>query len=188
MHDSLVLGALGYDVLATDTPHVCHSVLRHNIAANLPHLPATAGVIQVRELDWTIESDRWVWNDPMRVTPVGDAPNACGASAEDLLGPPFDLIISSDTLYDESLVHPFFRTVCALAASSREINPLKVPVLLLALERRDAQLIERALSSAPVPLTRVPTKKIRRAMARAGMDWDTSDWEGVEMWQCRRVA
>lgn len=178
--DSLVLNALGYDVLATDTPHVCNSVLRHNIAANLP---TTAGLIQVRELDWTVESDKWLWNDPMRITPNGDASNKRGANAEDLLGPPFDLIISSDTLYDVSLVHPFFRTVRALAASSREIDPLKPTLFLLALERRDPQLIEGALACAPVPLTQVPMKKVRKAIERAGIRWDTSDWEGVEIWK-----
>ena len=172
-----MLSALGYDVLATDTPHVCNSVLRHNIAANLPHLPTTAGSIQVRELDWNVESDRWRWGDPMRITPDG---NACGTSAEDLLAPPFDLIISSDTLYDVSLVHPFFRTVRALAASSREIEP---PLFLLALERRDPQLINEALACAPVPLTRVPDKKVRKALERSGIRWDTSDWEGVEIWR-----
>lgn len=187
---SLVLGALGYDVLATDTRHVCNAVLRHNMAANLPHLPTTAGLIQVRELDWNVACDAWQWNDPLCVTPAGDASSStsgdCGANPEpqgDLLGPPFDLIISSDTLYDVSLVQPFFRTVQALAASSRKIEPLKSPLFLLALERRDPQLIDHALACAPVPLTRVPTKKVRKALERAGIHWKMSDWEGVEIWK-----
>ncbi|KAG9318784.1 hypothetical protein JVU11DRAFT_884 [Chiua virens] len=177
---ALVLSALGYDVLATDTPHVCNSVLRHNITANRPHLPANAGSIQVRELDWNVESDRWLWNDAMRITPGGDASNNYETSAEDLLGPPFDLIISSDTLYDTSLVEPFFRTVRALAASSLQIKP---PMFFLALERRDPQLIDGALASAPVPLMRVPMKKVRKALERGGIEWDTSEWEGVEIWR-----
>ncbi|KAH0827085.1 hypothetical protein J3R83DRAFT_4771 [Lanmaoa asiatica] len=178
--NSLVLSALGYHVLATDTAHVCNSVLRHNIAANLPHLPTAAGSIQVRELDWNVESDRWAWNDSTRITPNGDASNKCGTDAEDLLGPPFDLIIASDTLYDESLVEPFFRTVRALAASS----PLRPPPLfLLALERRDPRLIDKALACAPVPLTQVPIKKVRKALERAGIRWDRLDWEGVEIWR-----
>ena len=181
--DSLVLGALGYDVLATDTAHVCNSVLRHNIAANLPHLPTAAGSIQVRELDWTVESDRWVWSDPTRITPDGNASNKRGADAEELLGPPFDLIISSDTLYDVSLVQPFFRTVRALAASGREIEPRKPPLFFLALERRDPRLIDGALACAPVPLTQVPIKKVRKALERAGICWDRADWEGVEIWK-----
>ncbi|KAF8447607.1 hypothetical protein L210DRAFT_3389642 [Boletus edulis BED1] len=172
---ALVLSALGYDVLATDTRHVCNSVLRHNVAMNLPHLPATAGSIQVRELDWNVDSDRWLWNNPMRVTPNGDE---CGTNAQDLLAPPFDLIIASDTLYDVSLVQPFFRTVRALAASSQP-----KPLFLLALERRDPQLIDEALACAPMPLAQVPIKKVRRALERAGIRWETSDWEGVEIWK-----
>ncbi|KAF8557239.1 hypothetical protein OG21DRAFT_1475539 [Imleria badia] len=171
---ALVLSALGYDVLATDTPHVCNSVLRHNIAVN------TAGAVQVRELDWTVDSDRWSWNDPIRITPTDGPSDTRGTSAHDLLAPPFDLIISSDTLYDASLIQPFFRTVRALAASSRGTKP---PLFLLALERRDPQLIDAALACAPVPLTQVPIKKIRKALERAQIQWDTSDWEGVEIWK-----
>lgn len=169
-----MLSALGYDVLATDTPHVCNSVLRHNIALNLPHLPPAAGSIQVRELDWNVDSDRWVWNDPMRITPSSHDSDTCGTNAQP---PPFDLVISSDTLYDVTLVEPFFRTVRAVAASSRK------PVLLLAFERRDPQFIDAALARAPVPLTQVPTKKVRKAVERAKLRWAASDWEGVEIWK-----
>ncbi|KIJ68972.1 hypothetical protein HYDPIDRAFT_79807, partial [Hydnomerulius pinastri MD-312] len=186
---ALALSSLGYDVLATDTAHVCDSVLRHNIAANLQHLPSNAGVIQVRVLDWSISSDRWQWNDPMRITPDGDRLNG-GGETEDLLGPPFDLIVSSDTLYDASLIDPFFRTVRALSKPRLQHqphapapSPLRPPLLLLALERRDPQLISRALSCAPIPLTQVPTKKLKKALERAGMQWDRLDWEGVEVWR-----
>lgn len=180
--NSLVLSALGYDVLATDTAHVCNSVLRYNIAANLPHLPTTTGSIQVRELDWNVDSDRWMWNDSTRITPDGNASNKRGTNGEEPLGPPFDLIVSSDTLYDVSLVQPFFRTVRALAASSRKIEPLKPLLFYLALERRDPRLIDEALACAPVPLTQVPIRKVRKALDRAGIHWDGSDWEAVEIW------
>ncbi|KAF9246209.1 hypothetical protein BU15DRAFT_40104 [Melanogaster broomeanus] len=185
---SLVLCSLGYDVLATDTTHVCDSVLRHNITANLQHLPSDAGSIQVRVLDWNIHSDRWQWNDPMRITPDGNPSNESG-EPEKLLGPPFDLIVSSDTLYDASLIDPFFHTMSALSAFSLlhcqtpTFMPQKPPLVLLALERRDPQLIDRALSRSPVTLTQVPTKKLRKALERAGMSWDTEVWEGVEVWR-----
>ncbi|KAF9227545.1 hypothetical protein BS17DRAFT_793242 [Gyrodon lividus] len=185
---ALVLSSLGYDVLATDTTHVCDSVLRRNIAANLQHLPTNAGSIQVRVLDWNIDSDRWQWNDPTRITPDGD-PLIKGGTTKDLLVPPFDLIISSDTLYDASLTDPFFRTVRALSAlclsgcQTQTSTPPKPPLIILALERRDPQLINRALSRAPVSLTRVPTKKIRKVLKRAGMLWDAVDWDGVEVWR-----
>ncbi|KIK98850.1 hypothetical protein PAXRUDRAFT_823400 [Paxillus rubicundulus Ve08.2h10] len=179
---ALVLCSLGYDVLATDTAHVCDSVLRRNIAANLQHLPSGAGTIQVRVLDWNIDSDRWQWDHPTRIT-LAENSSHQGGTTEHLLGPPFDLIISSDTLYDASLVDPFFRTVRALSAFSFPGQSLTPPLFLLALERRDPQLINNALSRAPVSLTRVPTKKLRKALERAGMLWDAVDWEGVEVWR-----
>ncbi|KIJ16828.1 hypothetical protein PAXINDRAFT_168284 [Paxillus involutus ATCC 200175] len=146
---ALVLCSLGYDVLATDAAHVCDSVLRRNIAANLQHLPSNAGTIQVRVLDWNIDSDRWQWDHPMRITPDENSSNQDGAT-ENSLGPPFDLIISSDTIYDASLIDPFFRTVRALSTFSLPGQTLIPPLFLLALERRDPQLVDNALSHAPV--------------------------------------
>ncbi|KAN0076983.1 hypothetical protein V8E55_010838 [Tylopilus felleus] len=112
----------------------------------------------------------------MCITPTDDPADTCGT--HNLLTPPFDLIVSSDTLV--SLVQPFFRTVRALAAANRDME--KPPLFLLALERRDSQFIDAALACAPMPLTQVPMKKIRKALERAGVRWDRSEWEGVEIW------
>ncbi|KAH7889294.1 hypothetical protein F5I97DRAFT_499636 [Phlebopus sp. FC_14] len=184
---ALALSSLGYDVLATDTAHVCDSVLRRNIAANLHQLSTDAGSIQVRVLDWTVPSDSWQWDDPMRITPDGDHPSESHRTLEELLDPPFDLIVSSDTIYDSSLIDPFFRTLRALSLAglqgSASVTPPKSPVVLLALERRDPELINTALLRAPVPLVQVPTKKIRKVLERTGMHWDGADWEGVEVWK-----
>jgi len=106
---SLALSSLGYDVLATDTDHVCDSILRRNIAANLRHLPVSnAGSVQVRVLDWHVPSDAWNWHNPSHIA-------------------------------------------------------------------------SRARS--PIPLTRVPARKLGKALERAGIQWQTADWDGVEIWK-----
>lgn len=185
---ALALASLGYDVLATDTAYVCNSVLRRNIKTNLPHLPPSrAGTVQVRELDWLVSSDMWNWSDQFSITsptPSNEAPKPNGI--EDTLCPPFDLIVSSDTLYDESLIDPFFTTLQALCTQGRDSTssiPTKYPLVLIALERRDPALISTALARAPISLAQVPTKKLRKALDRSGIRWDGVDWDGVEIWR-----
>ncbi|KIO06512.1 hypothetical protein M404DRAFT_999152 [Pisolithus tinctorius Marx 270] len=185
---SLALASLGYDVLATDTAYVCDSVLRNNIRTNLPHLHSTrVGTVQVRALDWLVSSDMWNWDDPLSITPAtqsNEGPKASGV--EETLRPPFDLIVSSDTLYDESLIDPLFATLQALCNQGRDTTsslPNKPPVILIALERRDPALISTALARAPVPLVQVPTKKLKKALDRSDIQWDGADWDGVEIWR-----
>ncbi|KAI6028788.1 hypothetical protein F5J12DRAFT_807732 [Pisolithus orientalis] len=180
---ALALASLGYDVLATDTAYVCDSVLRNNIRTNLPHLHSTrAGTVQVRALDWLVSSDMWNWGDPLSITPAAqsnEGPEASGV--EETLRPPFDLIVSSDTLYDESLIDPLFTTLQALFIQGRDTTsflPNKPPVILIALERRDPALISTALARAPEELVQVPTRKLKKALDRSGIRWD-----GVEIWR-----
>ncbi|KAI6045383.1 hypothetical protein EDC04DRAFT_2921621 [Pisolithus marmoratus] len=182
---ALALASLGYDVLATDTAYVCDSVLRHNIETNLPYLPSSrAGTIQVRTLDWRVSSDMWNWGDPSSITsptPSKGVPKA--NDLEDTLCPPFDLIVSSDTLYDASLVDPFFTTLQALCIQGRDSTSSKPPLVLIALERRDPALISTALARAPISLVQVPAKKLKKALDRSGIRWDGVDWDGVEIWR-----
>ncbi|KAG6335392.1 hypothetical protein ID866_3687 [Astraeus odoratus] len=186
---SLALSSLGYDVLATDTAHVCDSVLRRNVSANIDHLPAEgAGTVQVRVLDWHVDSGAWAWHDPTDITSPTCSCEVSGTDVdEDILRPPFDLIVSSDTLYDASLIDPFFATLEALCVprynSKNPSTPAKYPLVLLTLERRDPALITTALARAPIPLSRVPNKKLKKALERMGIRWDSADWDGVEVWR-----
>ena len=187
---SLALSSLGYDVLATDTDHVCDSILRRNIAANLRHLPVSnAGSVQVRVLDWHVPSDAWNWHNPSHIASRARSNQASRVVPDDdkgMLRPPFDLIVSSDTLYDASLIDPFFSTLKALCLQGRDPTssvPQKYPLVLLALERRDPELISAALARSPIPLTRVPARKLGKALERAGIQWQTADWDGVEIWK-----
>lgn len=110
--------------------------------------------------------------------------------AEDgFLGPPFDLIISSDTLYSPEITHPLLRTLHALSRSSISATGTsnRSPPVYLCLERRDPELIDRALTEARDTFDflaqRVPHRKLARALERGGAIWDKNDWEGIELWK-----
>ncbi|KAI5122063.1 hypothetical protein M0805_006047 [Coniferiporia weirii] len=193
---ALVLASLGWDILATDTPAVVAAVLQPNIARN-EHL--VRGTIQVRALDWTVPPETWTWTDPARVAsqpPASSASvmmpeNDCNADAP--LGPPFDLILTSDTVYTPALTGPLLRTLrhlCLLSASpnSKEKRRPKHAPLYLALEARDPALISSFFAQAretwSLGAARVPMQRVRRAMTRGGLsNWEREDWEGVEVWK-----
>lgn len=209
MDSSLSLASLGYDVLATDTMHVCASVLRSNINANAHLVP---GRVRVRELDWGADSTGWIWDNPVSITSPAPSSFPRGGDSRDFLAPPFDLIVSSDTIYDTALVAPLFETIRALSALSSatpvlsppssllsiEVPPAppskspgtptcKPPVIYLAVERRDPTFITTAFRRAGeewgLLFQRVPEKRLRRA--GVGVGWDAGEWEGVEVWRGR---
>ena len=180
---------MGWDVVATDLEDVINPVLAPNIARNRGSLPPAAGRIDVRVLDWTLLPDQWAWNDPNKI-----ASTLCieGQSLHDpqqtILAPPFDLIISSDTLYSVELVTPLLRTLHSLCKCSIESSPdTRPPPVYLCLERRDPSLIDRALSEArdnwDFKLERVPPKRLAKAMEKGGARWEKDQWDGVELWE-----
>ncbi|OBZ75837.1 Protein-lysine methyltransferase METTL21E [Grifola frondosa] len=185
---ALALSAMGWDVIATDLPEVISSVLSNNISRNLSQLPDGCGTIQVRILNWAVSPDQWVWdNDRVIGSPSPQFPSEATAEGE-RLQPPFDLIISSDTLYSRALVQPLLRTLhslCMLSVNSS--SPPRSPVVYLCVERRDPVLIDQALSDAKTKwnfdVERVPHKKVAKAMAKGGIKWEREDWDGVEIWK-----
>lgn len=203
---SLSLAAQGWSVLATDTPTVVNTVLRPNILRNTQYtrLP---GNVQVRALDWTVPPEGWTWTDPLMVAdhlPNSESRNEFQeVGGDELLGPPFDLILTSDTVYTPSLVTPLLRTlkhlIClsilspSTASSSMDLKSRSKqkkshPPLYLALEARDPDQIASFFSEARntwgLTAQRIPAPRVRRAMTRAGLgDWKREDWEGVEIWR-----
>jgi len=167
--------------VATDLPNVIDSVLSQNVRDNVHLVP---GSIRVRELDWVVEPERWSWTDTHSVSSPSlpeDPPT------EDPVGPPFDLIVTSDTVYIPQLTQPLLRTIHTLASLSSACG--KSPLILLCFERRDPLLIDRTLSDAHqvwgFKLERVPYKKVVHAMEKAGLRWDKEDWDGVELWKLK---
>ncbi|KAF6765124.1 hypothetical protein DFP72DRAFT_840068 [Ephemerocybe angulata] len=152
---ALALASLGWDVLATDTRNVVQSVLDSNIQANLTALPQSAGSIETRELDWTVPPDSWCWDNPLSVTSLADSPSP------GLLQPPFDLIISADTV------------VLARAGNPTAANEL---VDTLFAEARDTWGFS---------VDRVPSTKLAKSLDKGGLKWSRSDWEDVEVWKLR---
>ncbi|KAH9484221.1 hypothetical protein JR316_0003701 [Psilocybe cubensis] len=183
---ALALSSLGWDVLATDISHVISSVLEKNIKNNLPALPMGSGLIQMRELDWSVPPDKWTWDHELAVASPSALPPAGGSSA--LLRPPFDLIFSADTVYATELVEPMLRTLHALSTMSASMSGHHFPPILLCIERRDPQLVDSLLASAKdkwnFSVERIPHKKIVKAVEK-GVQWDRAEWEDVEIWKLR---
>lgn len=186
----LTLASIGWDVLATDLPEVISSVLSRNIAQNVAVLPPHAGSIVVRELDWTVPPERWQWDGANAIASHAASPlfsSALGGS-EELLRPPFDLIVTSDTIYSPELAQPLLRTLHALCHASHA-PPARSPAVYLCIERRDSELIDAVLSEAEniwgFTVVRIPHKKLTKAMEKGGVKWDRGDWEGIELWKMR---
>jgi len=183
---ALALASLGCDVVATDVKNVISTVLDLNISNNLPNLPPLSGMIQVRELDWTIPPDQWTWDDQNKITSSSTQSSNLLHKTEDLSKPPFDLIITSDTLYHPDLVSPLFRSIHALSTASSSLT-LQSPVIYLCVERRDPMLIDRALLEAKetwgFKTERIAHKKLVKVIEKAEIKWDREDWEGIEIWK-----
>lgn len=104
------------------------------------------------------------------------------------LAPPFDLIISADTLYLSSLADPLLRSLHALSVQSIQASSSnRPPPIYLCVERRDPILMDRTLSDANhvwnFTVERVPHKKVAKAMQKGGIRWPKHEWEGIELWK-----
>ena len=131
-----------------------------------------------------VEPDQWSWTDMKSVSSPFLNENP---SAGDPVGPPFDLIVTSDTVYIPQLAQPLLRTIHSLASLSFARG--KSPLILLCFERRDPLLIDRTLNDARqvwgFKPERIPHKKLVQAMDKAGLKWDREDWNGVELWNLK---
>ncbi|KAL5511661.1 hypothetical protein ACEPAH_4879 [Sanghuangporus vaninii] len=187
------------------------------------------GTVQVRALDWTVPPEEWNWSDPESVTGSWSSAMTVSrdirirtrmsravtdenfeAPGEELLGPPFDLIVTADTVYSPDLIMPLLRTIkhlILLSASppqhtvisesksesklkfnSKQKQKKSCPAVYLVLEKRDPAQLASFFSQAHdiwgLGAQRIPTPRVRRAMSRAGLShWKKEDWEGVEVWK-----
>jgi hypothetical protein len=195
------LASLGWDVLATDLPNVITTVLSQNIGGNVAALPVDSGSIEIRELDWTVPPENWTWNDDTTIASTCERSQAASDCTLPLSqvnsgsqGPPFDLIVTSDTIYSPELVLPLLRSLHALCQMSRKSSAsnIRSPPVYLCLERRDPALIDRTLAEAKnvwgFTAVRILHRKIAKAMDKGGVKWPREDWEGIEIWKLTLVA
>ncbi|GAA6029333.1 hypothetical protein JCM8097_003624 [Rhodosporidiobolus ruineniae] len=174
---SLALASQGYDILATDVDMIVDGVLQQNVEANGEVIKrAGGGKVEAKVLDWFQPPGKWSWRRPGDTQEAGDPP----------LEPPFDLIVTADTVYEPSLSQPLLQTLHGLASLSPS-----APIY-LALESRDPSLVASFLSSAlsdwNLKPTRVGHDRIRRLVERkeGTLGWEDEEvWEGVEVWKLK---
>lgn len=193
-----VMAMLGFDVVATDLKVVIDAVLRQNIKNNLDRVKAWGGGtgvggtaqgcgdVKVRELDWLVKPEEWDWDGAESIAPKQDPllKETLDSEIDDNISPPFDLIVTADTLYHQDLVAPLLRTIKTISIQSKKGK--KFPPVFVALERRDPEVIECALELAKeegFDCKKVPNGKIRKCLDTGGFKWEKEDWEGVELWR-----
>lgn len=95
---------------------------------------------------------------------------------------PIDLIITSDTIYAEHLFEPLLRTLHHFTSCS----PGHTNVL-LGLERRDSQVVDRFLKLAHDQgwaITRIDPNVVHHCGSLLG--WHEDDYDGVELWSLKQ--
>lgn len=187
-----VMTMLGFDVVATDLKVVIDTVLGRNMEGNSGCVKAwgdeadVGGVAKgcgdatVRELDWFVDPDEWDWSGARAIAPR----EGSKTDNDIIIGPSFDLIVTADTLYRQDLVAPLLRTIKAISIQSRKGK--RFPPVFVALERRDPEVIERALELAKEEgfgCKKITDGKVRKCLDAVGFKWDKEDWEGVEIWR-----
>lgn len=173
---SLSLHAMGYDVVATDTPLIAHGILHSNLSSNRS-TALSAPILEARALDWFSPPSSWSWTTSPITPSLSSSPSPSHEAP--LLQPPFDLILTTDSIYSPTLSTPLLRTLHAL-------SPLSPPIY-LSLEVRDPSLIDEFLESARTEwgfkCSKVEKGRLERLVR--GMGWEEEDWEGVEVWKLK---
>jgi len=184
---SLSLASMGYDVLSTDLGIIVDGVLSQNLEANTKVLRLNSfgqPRMQTKVLDWFQDPTDWEWSIKDRETLV----------------PPFDLIVTADTVYDPSLSQPLLRTLHGLSilndpaspSPSRRTSSSSIPPIYLALEARDPALVVSFIESAEkdwnFKCSKVNQGRLKKLVGSktGGLGWeDESVWEGVEVWKLK---
>ena len=195
---SLVLASLGYRVTTTDISPSFEDVLVPNITNNtsskvredgneLSGGRAGWGKVVTAKLDWfdyigTVEEARtkaleWMTNnDP---SPVSDPPSA--TTSPNVV--PYDMIITTDTLYSPLLTLPLLSTLRSFSL----LSPSSCPPIYVALETRDPTLIAHSLDLAKemgFSLKKIAGGRVDKALGKSGWGWtDREEWEGIEIWK-----
>lgn len=151
---SLTLAKEGHHVVATDLPSVMPLLCR-NLSANAPAISADSKrewSIRPQELDWTSST---------------------------LPDVPVDLIVTTDTIYIESLYEPLLRTLRHFVQCSSG----RCCTTLLGLERRDPPMVDHFFALARSTgwvCERIDPLTMHHCGSLLG--WSEDDYDGVELW------
>ncbi|KAJ9127329.1 hypothetical protein QFC24_000736 [Naganishia onofrii] len=186
---------MGYQVTTTDIDPPMTQVLRPNIERNVTRMNLTP--ITVTELDWCN-------------LPASDGkgiPDAQIDVEHALLhggrqwNQPWDIVLTTDTIYHVDLVQPLLRWIRILSVTSQSANdnglessdpqtPVYPPVF-VALENRDPTLVANALALANsygFVTKRISQSRVDKCLAKTGWSWDRSlksDYDGIQIWKWR---
>ncbi|PVF97778.1 hypothetical protein CPB86DRAFT_815226 [Serendipita vermifera] len=203
---ALALHSMGWDVCATDVEPVVSTVLRPNIKMNTGDSTRASKrddhILECKELDWTVPPQQWDWANleavarqqaEQNASPTADCQHSNRIfTPKKTLSPPFDLIVTADTLYTPALVTPLIRSLHSLASLSIVGDAKHSCIIYVAVERRDPGLMDRAFQECSSPpwgfrIERVRAIKVRKALEKAKVPWvrERGAWEGVEIWKMR---
>ena len=150
--------------------------------------------MECKELDWTVPNAQWTWDHPTSIAGHTLSLSESSSSGDPALTPPYDLILTADTLYTPELISPLLRSLHHLATLSTLPDAKHSCAVYLAVERRDPALMDHAFDECSTTwgfkVERIRSSKIKKSLERAGVSWvsDKSLWEGVEIWRMRLPA
>lgn len=204
---SLQMLHLGFNSLATDLATITLRILAANLRRNTLEGRKGVGVevggdggarIKAATLDWTHDPDAWDFQ-AQDVTPVPPSffemtpARTSPASETNVFEPPFDLILTSDSLYHPSLLQPLLSTLQSLSLLSTQQGTK--PLIYLALENRDPLLIAQFWTLANdrgFKCSRVDPGRLVRILEAdypapeggiINLGWMREEWDGVEIWK-----
>ncbi|POW13432.1 hypothetical protein PSHT_07692 [Puccinia striiformis] len=187
---SITLSALSYTVLATDIEPSLTQILLPNVRNWMEDNPS-AGKICTCQLDWNLEPDpqsictAFSSDANLELTSDLNLPTESDGQAriltrqDGLATISIDLIVSADTVYTVELIRPLLTTLTKLTTMS-----LKQPLIYIALERRDPNLVDsffRIAVEMGFRATQVEHNRLRKWVDSMG--WIDGDWEAVEVWK-----
>ena len=112
-----------------------------------------------------------------------------------------DWIVTTDTIYHQDLIRPLFDTMDRLVTRSQSLVAMTneeqegqpspppqpaAPRILVAVERRDPILLDRALDYSDRIFVRrqIDPDELKRAASKwGGKEWDWEEMEDVEVWE-----
>jgi len=198
---SLSLHHMGYNILSTDVNIIAEGILATNLQNNQSK-DLDAPVLESRTLDWFVDPTKWNWKQK-DITTSNDS-SAPDSEPTSFLSPPFDFLVTSDSIYHPSLSQPLLRTLHSLSSlqisqnydastSTISLNKKKLssPPIYLALENRDSPLIDAWLKSAQddwgFKTTRVVHERLEKLIGqgKGGLRWEEDNWHSVEVYKMK---